>query len=213
MNIPSDALGRHASRGYEPPSRRLLRPTVLKQDLQQQQQQRHNGLSHYWYSTSDIFLGHPYDPPQYEASSLGFFCATRPTFLCRPIKSSDTTAAGKASRRLSISLHPVFGGVGMGSSTSSTFSFFFNLSLRLCDLPPSGVFAEGRDVIANCPTLAERPSQLDLDITSVYILFSSLLVTTPIDDIAIACSSLRPLFVSLDSLILSDYNTTHPFTT
>jgi len=93
MSIPSDALRRHARRGNEPTSRRLY--DLFSSRLHQQ---RPSSLSHYWNPTSDNFSDTLTNPPQYEASSLVFLNATRPTSVCRPIQSSDsTTAAGEAS--------------------------------------------------------------------------------------------------------------------
>jgi len=93
MSIPSDALRRHARRGNEPTSRRLY--DLFSSRIHQQ---RPSSLSHYWNPTSDIFSDTLTNPPQYEASSLVFLNATRPTSVCRPIQSSDsTTAAGEAS--------------------------------------------------------------------------------------------------------------------
>ena len=93
MSIPSDALRRHARRGNEPTSRRLY--DLFSSRIHQQ---RASSLSHYWNPTSDNFSDTLTNPPQYEASSLVFLNATRPTSVCRPIQSSDsTTAAGEAS--------------------------------------------------------------------------------------------------------------------
>ena len=112
-------------------------------------QQRPSRLSHYWNPTSDIFSfsDNPYDPPQYEASSLAFFNATRPTSLCRPIQSSDsTTAAGEASISSTPQLLSTwsFGGSGIGLGLGSSTSF-----TSRCDscepppsLPASGVLTE-----------------------------------------------------------------------
>ena len=119
-SIPSDALRRHARRGYEPTSRRLydlFSCRIL--------QQRFNGLSHLLEPDLGHFLGHPHDPPQYEASTLTFFNATRPTSLGRPIQSSgSTTAAGEASMSPTPQLLSTLSSVAaaLGSSTSPNLS-------------------------------------------------------------------------------------------
>lgn len=99
------------------------------------------------------FLGHPYDPPQYEASSLTFVNATRPTSLCRPIKSSDTTtAAGEASQPQRLNFcAPCLRWQRHWARIRIFYHFY--LSLQLMRTPASGVLTKnqrGRECSKAC---------------------------------------------------------------
>ena len=196
MSIPSDALRRHARRGNEPTSRRLY--DLFSSRIHQQ---RPSSLSHYWNPTSDNFSDTLTNPPQYEASSLVFLNATRPTSVCRPIQSSDsTTAAGEAS----ISPTPQL--LSTWSSVAAALGWDWDLQPLLPLVATLAIprlrrsYREKRKGEQIFQMFAERPYRLDLDLTSVSYSFFFLLlsVTTPIDEIAFSrgLSFTNPLICS-----------------
>jgi len=142
-----------------------------------------------------------------------------PTSLCRPIQSSDsTTAAGEATISSTPQLLSTWSSVAaalgweFGSPTSSTSRYD-----SFCDLPPPAFLLRDGG-IANIPMLAERPYRLDLVLTSLLLFFSlspSLRHDTPL--MTFCCSRAHPydppVLFRLLVFILSDYITTHLFTT
>jgi hypothetical protein len=179
MSIPSDALRRHARRGNEPPSRRLydlFSSRILQQPPSWTLTLLEPDLGH--------FLGYPYDPPQYEASSLAFFYATRPTSLCRPIQSSDsTTAAGEATISSTPQLLSTWSFGGSGTGLGIGIFYLFYLSLRLLRTPPTPAFLprtqrESKYSKACRETLSTR-SRSHLCLIFSLFLFLFLSVTTP----------------------------------
>ena len=174
MSIPSDALRRHARRGNEPTSRRLY-DLFSSRILQQRPSNSHTiGTRPRTFSRTPLRL------TSVRSQLPSILNATRPTSLCRPIESSDsTTAAGEAS----ISSTPqllstwIFGGsgtgLGLGSSTSST---------SLCDTlrpPDSGVLTERRGSSKYSNTCRETLSTRSRSHLCLNFFFLLLSVTTP----------------------------------
>lgn len=131
------------------------------------------------------FLGHPYDLPQYEASSLAFLTPRDPLLsVGRSRAAIAPQRPGKPPSAQHLNFCPPGYSVAAALGWDWDLQPLLPLFATLCD-PPTPAFLPRDGGVANIPILAERPYRLDLVLTSVSIFFFSFsLSRPPIDEIA-----------------------------